>query len=230
MNETDNEKNNSHEASPWESFNDLSHNMPQSFEGERNFNDRKGKERSFTEFDLYPKQKGETNQEYGERLRRMHELTAEYLAKQETEAALEEQHQEQAPLPPEESYHERMMRKLATAAEEGRITEEHRQNLEKTLLSKESESSEDIAYQEWLKRHESEQEPVAQTERQIELERARELELQIARDLELEDAQFLEKVSQMSSEERSEYLAELMRQKEENLTMSQKTRQAQNHS
>lgn len=55
------------------------------FAGERNFNDQTGKERTFSEWDLYPRQKGETSAEYGERLQRMHELTAE--ADAEAEAA-----------------------------------------------------------------------------------------------------------------------------------------------
>lgn len=58
------------------------------FAGERNINDATGKERTFTEFDLYPRLKGESAEEYGERLKHMHEMTAEYL---ENEAQKEEE-------------------------------------------------------------------------------------------------------------------------------------------
>lgn len=47
------------------------------FVGERNINDQTGRERTFSEWDLYPRQKGETSAEYGERLRQMHELSAD---------------------------------------------------------------------------------------------------------------------------------------------------------
>lgn len=51
-----------------------------SFRGETNINSATGKERTYSEFDLYPRQKGESNEEYGARLKKMHEMTAEALA------------------------------------------------------------------------------------------------------------------------------------------------------
>lgn len=68
--------------SPWDSFQDTSHDAPQSFEGETGNNSETGKERTFSEMDLYPKMKGETNEQYGKRLRMMHEKTAAYEAEQ----------------------------------------------------------------------------------------------------------------------------------------------------
>ncbi len=48
------------------------------YEGEQNLNSRTGKERTDSDFDLYPRMTGETSAEYGERLRRMHEMTRAY--------------------------------------------------------------------------------------------------------------------------------------------------------
>ena len=68
--------------SPWNSFRDFSHNAPESFEGETGKNSETGEVRTFSEMDLYPKMKGETNEQYGKRLRMMHEKTAAYEAEQ----------------------------------------------------------------------------------------------------------------------------------------------------
>ena len=45
---------------------------------------------AFTEFDLYPKQPGETNEEYGARLKFMHKKTAEYQAEEAAREAAAE--------------------------------------------------------------------------------------------------------------------------------------------
>jgi len=65
--------------SSWDSLRD--------FAGEQNLNSKTGKARTFSEFDLYPKMPGESNEEYGERLKFMHEKTAEYEAAKAEEAA-----------------------------------------------------------------------------------------------------------------------------------------------
>ena len=149
-------------TSQWDSLSD--------FAGERNINDKTGKERTFTEFDLYPKQPGETNEEYGARLRSMHQKTAEY---QEAEAAREAEEkylaseQGQQELQSKSEY-ERLAAKIEQAAKEGRITEEHA----KVLLERQSAKmnstidgarqdyedrqavgtpEEQAAYEEWLK-------------------------------------------------------------------------------
>ena len=56
--------------SPWDSL---------AYPGERNINDGTGEERTFTESDRYPKQPGETNEEYEDRLRRMRRAVDSYL-------------------------------------------------------------------------------------------------------------------------------------------------------
>ena len=72
---------------PWDSLAD------EDFQGERNINDKTGKTRTFSEFDLYPRMKGETSQEYGERLRWMHQKLKEFEAEtshsEETSAGAE---------------------------------------------------------------------------------------------------------------------------------------------
>lgn len=154
-------------TSQWDSLSD--------FAGERNINDKTGKERTFTEFDLYPKQPGETNEEYGARLKSMHQKTAEY---QEAEAAREAEEkylaseQGQQELQSKSEY-ERFAAKIEQAAKEGRITEEHA----KVLLERQSAKmnstidgarqdyedrqavgtpEEQAAYEEWLKNRDAE--------------------------------------------------------------------------
>ncbi|MDO4507934.1 MAG: hypothetical protein Q4B65_00880 [Candidatus Saccharibacteria bacterium] len=58
--------------------------------GEENLNSRTGKERTTSEFDLYPKMEGETNEAYGARLRRMHEMTKAFEEQEREKAAAEE--------------------------------------------------------------------------------------------------------------------------------------------
>lgn len=59
------------------------------FSGERNINDATGKERTFSEFDIYPRMQGESSEEYGARLRKMHEMTDAYLEEKSLEEAKE---------------------------------------------------------------------------------------------------------------------------------------------
>ena len=59
------------------------------FSGERNINDATGKERTFSEFDIYPRMQGESSEEYGARLRKMHEMTDAYLEEQSNKEAKE---------------------------------------------------------------------------------------------------------------------------------------------
>lgn len=118
------------------------------YAGEKNINDKTGKRRTFTEFDLYPKQPGETNEEYGARLKFMHQKTAEYQAE---EAAREaearaitdkndlrtnnylESEQGKQELQAEANF-DRISEKIEQAVKDGKITEEHaRVLLEKQL-------------------------------------------------------------------------------------------------
>ena len=55
-----------------------SDSFAEDFAGETNTNDKTGKERTESTFDLYPRQAGETNEEYGARIRRMNELKAQF--------------------------------------------------------------------------------------------------------------------------------------------------------
>lgn len=57
-------------------------------------NDTVGKERTFSEFDLYPRMKGESSREYGDRLKRMHEMTNGYLKTEAEEPSAEEKEAE----------------------------------------------------------------------------------------------------------------------------------------
>ena len=64
------------------------------FSGEKNTNDATGKKRTRRLFDLYPQMKGESRQDYVQRLNRMRELTAQFeaeeRAKNETKSDAEE--------------------------------------------------------------------------------------------------------------------------------------------
>lgn len=113
------------------------------FAGERNINDKTGKERTFSEFDVYPRQPGESSEEYGKRLKEMHEKTAKYLAEQ---AAKEEASKAitnaqglrteeyvksdfgQKELKAEADY-DRIADKLERAVQEGRMTKDHADKL-----------------------------------------------------------------------------------------------------
>ena len=59
------------------------------FTKEKNINDKTGKPRTFTEFDLYPRQPGETSRQYGDRLKFMHQKIAEYEAAEQAKAEAE---------------------------------------------------------------------------------------------------------------------------------------------
>lgn len=123
-------KNSPTPESAWDSLKD--------FAGERNINDKTGKERTFTEFDLYPKMPGESNEEYGARLRFMHEKTAEYeaaeaakaeeAAKSAEKAAYFASEQGQKELD-EEAKFDRLTEKLDQAVAEGKMNAEHARSL-----------------------------------------------------------------------------------------------------
>ena len=120
------------------------------YAGEKNINDKTGKRRTFTEFDLYPKQPGETNEEYGARLKFMHQKTAEYQAE---EAAREaearaitdkndlrtnnylESEQGKQELQAEANF-DRISEKIEKAIKDGKITEEHAKVLLEKQLDK----------------------------------------------------------------------------------------------
>ena len=113
------------------------------FAGERNVNDKTGKERTFSEFDLYPRQPGESSEEYGARLKDMHEKTAKYMAEQAakeeaSKAIIDAQNMRtkdylgsdfgKKELDAEASY-DRIADKLERAVQEGRIAKEHADRL-----------------------------------------------------------------------------------------------------
>ena len=74
----------------WQSLSD-------DFTGEKNINDKTGKPRTFTEFDLYPRQPGETSRQYGDRLKFMHQKIAEYEAAEQAKAEAEKTQPEAEP-------------------------------------------------------------------------------------------------------------------------------------
>ncbi|MBO7132188.1 hypothetical protein J6V85_02955 [Candidatus Saccharibacteria bacterium] len=152
------------------------------FEGERNINDKTGKERTFVQWDLYPKLKGETNEQYGARLKFMNQKTAEYEAEQK--AAEEASSNDSRPneylssehgkkeLAEEEKF-DRLTEKVEKAIAEGRMSAEHG----KALLERQLERSvdeiegyrqdyedsksvgtpeEQAAYEKWLKGRDAE--------------------------------------------------------------------------
>ncbi len=126
------EKNTSNQEtdSSWGSLSD--------FAGEQNLNSGTGKARTFSEFDLYPKMPGESNEEYGERLKFMHEKTAEYeaaetakaeeVAKDTEKDAYFASEQGQNELG-EEAKFDRLVEKLEHAVAEGKMSAEHAKNL-----------------------------------------------------------------------------------------------------
>lgn len=122
--------NNSIPESTWDSLKD--------FAGEQNLNSKTGKARTFSEFDIYPRMPGESNEEYGERLKFMHEKTAEYEAAESAKAEeatrsaekdayfASEQGQKELD---EEARFDRLTEKLDQAVAEGRMSAEHAKNL-----------------------------------------------------------------------------------------------------
>ncbi len=128
---------NSSSESGWESLED--------FAGERNINSKTGKPRTFTEFDNYPKMPGESNEEYGERLRFMHQRLAEVEATEANRAVEEAQSAErdayfvseqgQKELN-EEAKFDRLTKKLDQAVAEGRMDAEHARNLMEQQLER----------------------------------------------------------------------------------------------
>lgn len=88
------------------------------FAGETNINRATGKERTFSQFDKFPRQEGETSEEYGERLKRINELEA--AAQDELYRTSDRYQQEQAA----EAEYDRLTAKLEQAVAEGRMSEE----------------------------------------------------------------------------------------------------------
>ena len=90
------------------------------FEGETNINRATGKERSSSEFDVYHRQKGETPQEYGERLKRMHEINAQFetQGRQEDEERVRQEAEDRARLEAEERARQEAEERARQEAEE----------------------------------------------------------------------------------------------------------------
>ncbi|MBP5647813.1 hypothetical protein J6X04_00790 [Candidatus Saccharibacteria bacterium] len=152
------------------------------FAGERNINDKTGKDRTFSQMDLYPRMKGETPEEYGARLRYMNQETAKYLEEEarkeqeelERQRQLEyersEQGQQEAAA---ESNYDRLEAKLEQAVSEGRMTREHANRLLEKQMDKAIDAidaarqdysdrqtigpeEDQIKYNEWLSKHDAE--------------------------------------------------------------------------
>lgn len=183
----------------------LQENPRPDFYGETNINRATGKKRTFTEWDNYPIKNGEeedkileknfgvktdgatTQEKYGQRLRLMHQKTAEYLEQEKDKKTEQAAATEEEKKPAEESYYERMMRKVN---DHKNLTEAHKENLRK-LLDRKFKGQEgyvpgevqvteaDRAYRAWLQRNAAEGQ-------QKELESARKKELELARQKELE--------------------------------------------
>lgn len=132
-------------VSPNSSSSSNSNNLPPNnewdtlygFTGETNINSATGKERTFSEFDNYPKMKGETNEEYGARLKRMHEMTAKAQAEYEKKATKEayqnsEQGKKEAEITAE---FDRLSEKLDQAVREGKMSAEHAERLKELRLN-----------------------------------------------------------------------------------------------
>ena len=156
---------------------------PSFFEGERNINDATGKERTYSEMDLYPRMQGESKEEYGERIKKMHEQTEKYLEDEEykkgvlneegerNEIYLKSEHGKKE-LEAEDAY-ARVHEKLDNLVKNGIITEARAKDLEKLQLGITDEAieaaradyndsravgtqEEHRAYRDWLKKHDAE--------------------------------------------------------------------------
>ena len=124
---------------PNDEWDTLSH-----FAGETNKNSKTGAVRTYSEFDIYPRKKGETNEEYGARLKKMHEETAKYQAEYDKKAKEEaywnsEQGKEEASITAD---FDRLSEKLDQAVQEGRMSAEHAERLKERQLER---SVEEIA-------------------------------------------------------------------------------------
>ena len=156
---------------------------PSFFEGERNINDATGKERTYSEMDLYPRMAGESKEEYGERIKKMHKQTEKYLEDEEykkgvlnekgerNEVYLKSEHGKKE-LEAEDAY-ARVHEKLSNLVKNGIITEARAKDLEKLQLGITDEAieaaradyndsravgtpEEHRAYRDWLKKHDAE--------------------------------------------------------------------------
>ena len=169
--------------SQWDSLIAAGPSDPSFFEGERNVNDATGKERTFSEMDVYPRMKGETPEEYGERLKAMHEKTEEYLKQQEfVEGVLDEKDMRTDAYEASkfgkkehevEDKYDRINDKLDELVKKGVITEERARALGQLQLEKANEEIQGIrqdyedsravgtpeehrAYRDWLEKHDAE--------------------------------------------------------------------------
>ena len=181
--------NNSIPESTWDSLKD--------FAGEQNLNSKTGKARTFSEFDIYPRMPGESNEEYGERLKFMHEKTADYEAAESAKAEeatrgaekdayfASEQGQKELD---EEARFDRLTEKLDQAVAEGRMSAEHAKSLLERQLERSVEEieghrqdykdrqsvgtpEEEARYEEWFRSRgllDSEQ-PIKSDTKQIEI-------------------------------------------------------------
>ena len=108
------------------------------FAGEMNINGATGKKRTFTAFDIYPRLKGESKEEYGARLKDIHEKTAKVQAEYEQRKAKEhyqnsEQGQREAEITAE---FDRLSDKLDQAVKDGRMSAEHAERLKELQLDR----------------------------------------------------------------------------------------------
>ena len=108
------------------------------FAGETNINSKTGKARSFSTFDIYPRLEGETKEEYGARLKKMHEATAKYQAEYAENARKEayqksEQGKREAEITAE---FDRLSDKLDQAVKEGKMSAEHAERLKELRLNR----------------------------------------------------------------------------------------------
>lgn len=111
-------------AHEWDSLKD--------YAGERNVNSKTGRPRTDSVFDLYPRQPGETPEEYGARIRFMQEATKEAeAAGAKREYLMSEQGQKEKAA---EDEFARLSEKVDKAVEEGRMSKSHANVLLEKLL------------------------------------------------------------------------------------------------
>ena len=124
---------------PWDSLAD------DHFRGQTDINRATGKKRTYTNMDLYPREKGESNEEYGARLKNISEQEKQYLAAKAKEeaaakAAAEAQAYRESELGQEELGIEvdfdRLTEKLDQAVRDGRMSAEHAAALKEQQLNR----------------------------------------------------------------------------------------------
>ncbi|MBR3138896.1 hypothetical protein IKG38_02710 [Candidatus Saccharibacteria bacterium] len=169
------------QAGPNNEWDSLANESFGDFAGETNLNSKTGKPRTFTTFDVYPKMPGESNEEYGARLKFMQEKNAEYQAAEAAkEQALKEQQARDAYAQTEQGQQEakvnaefdRISDKLDQAVEEGRMSAEQAERLREKQFNQANEEIDGIRqdyqdrqsvgtpeeqanYQTWLQSHDA---------------------------------------------------------------------------